>query len=258
MKNFSYFLFIGLFIFSLAGCGNNTSENKAAKSQVDTLASIPDTGFTGIRRYFSKEDLVKEVTFKNGIREGLMKTFYTDGKLRQTFMYRNGVREDTARWYQADGKTLFRETLYSNDTMNGDQTQYYRSGVVKAKMRYINGSRTPDLFEYTSNGKLITDYPELIYKIKDEYNSTGQYKINLELSVRTVKVKFYRGEFTNEIFDTLKVKVIPIKSGIGYLELKKSKETNSGKVEIIASFLTGFGNRKFISKSIDLPYNDLN
>lgn len=257
MKRFLYFLFSGIIIFLLISCGNNTSEKKTAQNEPDTLFSVPDTGFTGIRQYYSKEDLVKEVTFRNGVREGLMKTYYTDGKLRQTFMYRNGVREDTACWYYTDGMTVFRETLYKNDTMNGDQTQYYRNGIVKAKMRYINGSRTPDLLEYSSNGKLITDYPDLIYKIKDEYNSTGLFKINLELSVRTIKVKFYRGEFTNGVFDTLKVKAIPVKSGIGYLELKKSKELNSGKVGIIASFLTGFGNRKFIYKSIDLPYNDL-
>lgn len=142
--------------------------------------------------------------------------------------------------------------------MNGDQIQYYRTGKVKAKMSYLNGLRTPDLVEYSTNGKLVTTYPELIYKIKDEYVTTGLYKINLELSERTVKVKFYRGEFTNGVFDTLKIKEIPVKSGIGTLELRKSGETNNGKVGIIASFLTGFGNRKFIYESIELPYTDIN
>jgi hypothetical protein len=256
-KNFMQNLFTAIFIILLTGCGGNRSENKISQNVIDTLASVPDTGFTGIRQYFSREKLVKEVTFKNGIRQGLMKTFYADGRLRQTFTYKNGVIEDTARWYYTDGVFVFRETLYKNDTMNGDQTQYYRTGQVRAKMSYINGVRTPDLVEYLENGKMVTTYPELIYKIKDEYQSSGLYKINLELSVKTITAKFYRGEFTNGVFDTLKVKEIPVKSGIGYLELKKSNETNSGKVGVIVSFLTGFGNRKFIYKSIDLPYSDL-
>jgi antitoxin component YwqK of YwqJK toxin-antitoxin module len=255
-KGFLNYVFIVLFIIPLAGCGRNKTGNVNAQNEIDTLASVPDTGFTGIRQYYSKEKLVKEVTFQNGIRHGLMKTFYEDGKLRQTFTYKNGTIEDTARWYYLDG-LVFRETLYKNDTMDGDQIQYYRTGKVKAKMSYIKGVRTPDLVEYLENGKLVTTYPELIFKVKDEYNSNGLYKINLELSERTIKVKFYRGEFTNGVFDTLKVKEIPVKSGIGYLELKKSNETNDGKVGVIASFLTGFGNRKFIYKSIDLPYNNL-
>jgi len=240
----------------MIACGSNKSDNKNTINPADTIAAVPDTGFTGIRQYYSGEKLVKEVTFDNGVRQGVMKTFYADGKLRQTFMYRNGVREDTARWFYEDGK-VFRETLYKNDTMNGDQTQYYKTGKIIARMSYINGLRTPDLVEYAGNGKVLTTYPELIYKIKDDYNTSGLYKINLELSERTSKVRFYRGEFSNGVFDSLKVAEIPVKSGVGYLELKKSGVPGAGKVGVIVSFLTGFGNRKFIYKSIDLPYNDL-
>jgi antitoxin component YwqK of YwqJK toxin-antitoxin module len=256
MKSFSTCLLIAIFIFLLPGCGSNKSENKNIKNGTDSLVSVPDTGFTGIRQYFSQKKLVKEITFRNGVQNGLMKTFYSDGKLRQAFTYKNGVKEDTARWYYPDGR-VFRETIFKNDTMDGDQIQYYKSGKVKAKMSYIKGLRTPDLFEYSTNGKLVTTYPELIYKTKDEYNKSGLYKIYLELSERTIKVKFFRGEFVNGVFDTLKVEAIAAKSGTGYLELKKSGENNSGKVGIIASFITGFGNRKFIYKSFDLPYKDL-
>ena len=51
--------------------------------------------------------LVKEVTFKNGVREGLMKSFYQTGEVRQTFWYENGLREDSSRWYYQEGQ-LFR------------------------------------------------------------------------------------------------------------------------------------------------------
>ena len=256
MKNIVQLLSIAIFISLLIGCGRSKSEKSIAGNAIDTIEVVPDTGYTGIRRYYSKEKLVKEVTFKNGVRQGVMKTFYEDGRLRQTFMYNEGVREDTARWYYTDG-LVFRETLYKNDTMNGDQIQYCRTGKVKAKMSYINGSRTPDLVEYAMNGKLVTSYPELIYNIKDEYKTTGLYKINLELTVKTTKVNFYRGEFSNGIFDTLKLEPIPIRSGIGNLVLKKGNATNNGTAGVIASFTTGFGNRKFIYKSISLPYSDI-
>ncbi len=46
------------------------------------LSSVPDTGYTGIKKYMSGNYVVKEVTFKNGVREGLMKTFYQTGEVR--------------------------------------------------------------------------------------------------------------------------------------------------------------------------------
>ncbi len=52
-----------------------------------TQLSVPDTGYTGIKQYMSGKTLVKEVTFKNGVREGLMKSFYQTGEVRQTFWY---------------------------------------------------------------------------------------------------------------------------------------------------------------------------
>ena len=256
MKTFLQTILTSFLVYLLIGCGQTNTDNKAAETPVDTLVSVPDTGFTGIRQYYSKEKLVKEVTFDNGIREGLMKTFYSDGRLRQTFMYRNGMREDTAKWYYTDG-FVFRETLYKNDTMHGEQTQFYTTGKVKAKMSYIEGARTPELLEYAANGKLISSYPELITNVKDEYSTTGLYKINLELSQKTTKVNFYRGEFSNGVFDTLQLEKIPIRAGMGYLELKKSDKTNNGTVGVIASFITAYGNRKFIYKSIELPYRDL-
>ncbi len=63
----------------------------------DTVAAVPDTGYTGIKQFMSGKYLVSEVTFKNGVKEGLKKTFYTSGKVRQTFWYENNLREDSSQ-----------------------------------------------------------------------------------------------------------------------------------------------------------------
>ena len=157
--------------------------------------SVPDTGFTGIKQYMSGNHVAMEITFKNGVRQGLMKTFLCQRKSsRQTFWYENGLREDSAKWYYEEGQ-LFRTTPYKRDTVDGIQKQYYRNGKLKAKIGLQKGLRTFEFEEYTPKGKLVAGYPELIVNTKDEYNSKGIYTISLALSDKSTKVKYLPGRF---------------------------------------------------------------
>ncbi len=239
-----------------AGCaGKGSSEKGSGDLSADTV-SVRDTGFTGIKKYYSKDLLVKEVTFRNGVQEGEMKSYYEGGQLNQTLWYKNGLREDSARKYYLEGQ-LFRSTPFRNDTIDGTQIQYYRNGRVKAKLHFIKGLRTPLLEEYTRDGKLIKDYPEIVFTINDNYSTAGKVRINLELTDKTRKVNFYRGEFTNGVFDTAKYKIIPPINGKVYLDLKKSGTPQPEYIGIIGAILTDFGNRYLVYKRIELPYRDL-
>ena len=256
MKQYSSSLVIILALFFIFSCSNKGGSKKDSRNENDTV-TVPDTGFTGIKKYQTSQGyILKEVTFKNGVREGLMKTFYQGGQLRQTFWYENGLREDSARWYFLEGQ-VFRATPFKHDTIDGIQVQYYRNGRVKAKIGYNKGLRTQFFQEFNSDGKLIRNYPEIIAVIKDDYSTRGLYNIKLELSDKSKKVTFYRGEFTGERFDTsmcIKIKTI---EGKGTLNLKKSGTSQPGYVGIIADITTGFGNRYLTFKKIELPYNDL-
>src|SRR5665647_2680738 len=184
-----------LAIFIIAGCNGKGKAKKESKSVSDTI-TVPDTGWTGIKQYRSGKLLVKEVTFKNGVREGLMKSFYQTGEVRQTFWYENGLREDSARWYYMEGQ-LFRSTPYKNDTVDGIQVQYYRSGRVKARLGFSRGLRTTFLEEFTPEGKVVGGYPTLIVNIKDDYKTKGIYRISVELSDKSTGVRYYRGDLSN-------------------------------------------------------------
>jgi hypothetical protein len=169
----------------------------------------------------------------------------------------NGLRQDSSRWYFEEGQ-LFRTTPYKNDTIDGIQKQFYRTGKLKAKIGYEKGLRTPFFQEFTTEGKLIGGYPQLIIKPIDSYKAKGTYRITLELSDKSEKVKFFRGEFYGGVFDTTRCESIKTVKGIGYLDLKKASSAKSGYVGVIAGILTDFGNNYLIYKKIDLPYNDLN
>ena len=256
MKKLPYLIIILLFGLLITGCNGKRSVNEDHSISSDTI-TVPDTGYTGIKQLMSQKRLVQEVTFKNGVRDGLTKSFYIDGRLRQTFWYKNGLREDSAKWYYPEGQ-LFRSSPYKNDTLDGTQIQYYRNGKIKARLGYKKGFRTPELTEYTPEGKIVSGYPGIEVKINDEYKTNGSYRITLQLTDKSEKVKFYRGDFSNGVFDTIQCRKINTIKGTGILNLKKTGSPTSGSIGIIAQILTGFGNNHLAFKKIDLPYNDLN
>jgi antitoxin component YwqK of YwqJK toxin-antitoxin module len=251
--------FIIIVLLFIAGCSNQGKNTpKSTCEQNAETTTTADTGYTGILQSYSGTHLVKEVTLKNGVRDGLMKTFYASGLLYQTFWYENGLRQDTGKWYfeKIDGK-VFRTTPFKNDSAHGIQTQYYENGTVRAKLDFVNGLRTPYLEEFSSDGTKVTDYPDVVVVVTDNYNQNGTYKINLKLTNDKTKVTFYRGEYIDGLFDPKKYLKINISETAGYLELKKSGESVNNYVGIVAEILTLKGNKQLTYKKIDLPYNNL-
>jgi len=255
MKTLYGLAFFIIILFAASGCSGKGSGKKDSKSENETV-SVPDTGFTGIKRYKSKELVQKEVTFKNGVREGLTKTFDMSGQLYQTFWYVNNLREDSACWYYPQGQ-VFRITPYKHDTVDGIQKQYYRTGELRARIGYIKGLRTRLFEEFDRNGRKVGGYPGIVTNIVDEYSTRGVYHVGLEMSDKRAKVKFYRGDFTNDRFDTTMCKIIKTTEGKGMLDLRKSGQAQPNSVSVIAEIVSPLGNRYFTVKKIDLPYNDL-
>ncbi len=256
MKIFYSSLKLLSFVIIITGCTGKGPAKNDSQSLNDKV-SVPDTGFTGIKQYKSGQYLIKEITFENGVREGLMKSFYQDGRLRMTYWYANGLKEDSSKWYYPEGQ-LFRSTPYKRDTIDGTQKQYFRDGKLKAKLNYAKGFRTPYLEEFTRNGKLVNDYPEMVINISDNYTSNGRYRVALSLSNKATKVRFYRGEFSNGVFDTTLCIRLNTINGIGNLDLRKTGSPTKEYVGVIAEILTNYGNNYLLYKKIDLPYKDLN
>lgn len=247
---------LALLTLSLPACKHSQEKVQPAEGTNDTLA-VADTGYTGIKQYMSNKLLIKEVTFRNGVREGLMKSFYPGGQLRQEFWYHNGLREDSSLWYYQEGQ-VFRVTPYRHDTIDGIQRQYYRTGKLKARIGYSNGFRTSYLEELSPEGKKTGNYPYIVHTANDRYNSDGTYHITLSLSDSKTTVRFHRGELRDEIFDTTLCKKLKTTEGRATVILKKGKKAGVGYLPIVAEIITPFGNAHLSSVKIALPYTDLN
>lgn len=255
MKTFFVTVFFLLTLCVFPGCNGKKAPQKEPVSAIDTV-TVPDTGYTGIKQYMSGKYLVKEVTFKNGVKEGLMKSFYITGDVRHNFLYKNGLREDSSIWFYQEGQK-FRVTPFKHDTVDGIQRQYYRNGRLKAKLGFSKGLRTTFFQEFTPEGKLVTGYPSLVVNVTDNYRPQGIYKIALELSDKSPNVRFWRGDLSDGLFDTVHCEKLKTQKGVAILNLKKSGAQTKEYVSVIAEILTNFGNNYLVYKKIDLPYKDL-
>ena len=252
MKLFYASLLISTVLLVNPGCKTKTGSGSGNEN-----TSAADTGFTGIKKYMSGGHISGETTFENGVKEGLAKTYYASGKLRGTLWYKNGLREDSAKWYFEEGQ-LFRVTPYIRDTVDGIQKQYFRNGKLKANIGYRKGLRTFEFEEFDMEGRKIGGYPSLVVNTKDEYNTEGIFTLSMELSDKSTKVKYFRGDFSTGVFDSTRSVKINTINGIGRLELKKTATPQEGSVDLLAAIITFYGNNYLVHKKIDLPYKDLN
>jgi hypothetical protein len=129
---------------------------------------------------------------------------------------------------------------------------------VKAKIDFTDGKRHPGLEEYTMNGEKVTSYPGIRYHANDRYEERGLYKIFIEMTDMAENVKYYRGDLVNGLVDMDSLKPLLQTATTGYLDLQKTTGHKADSVVVVASYLTGFGNRLYYRLSIPLPFKDLN
>lgn len=250
MKNLISGILMLAFVLAVSCSGGRSDQGGKPKHE-------RDTGYTGTRSYIKNDVKFKEVEFKNGVRQGMTRTFYKGGMLEQEIPYVDGRKNGAAKWYYPDGK-LFRTTPYVNDTISGSQVQYYKNGNVKAKLDYVDGKRVPGVEEYMMDGKKVDNYPSLKYRVSDQYEARGVYKLFIEMSDLSENVKYYRGDLTDGLVDMNVLVPLMQTATTGYLDLKKTEGHQADSVSVVASYLTGFGNRLYYRLAIPLPYKDLN
>lgn len=248
-------IYIIILVLAFQSCNTSKTDSSDKSTQAPEQS---DENFTGIKKYYEGEILKKEVTFKNGIKEGLNKNYYDDGRLKRTIWYENNLKEDTAKWYYTDG-SVYRATPYNNDKIQGIQIKYHRNGKIMAEIPYRHSLRTPGLKEYYDNGLEVGNIPSItVRKINsNDYISDGLVTITLALSNNSTNVKFYKGGLVDGAFDPKLAKDITASSGMAYFELYKQETGGKDYVDVIAEYTTRFRNKEIITKRIKLPYDNL-
>jgi antitoxin component YwqK of YwqJK toxin-antitoxin module len=108
---------------------------------------------------------------ENGIKEGVVKRFYTDGTLKS-------------------------ETIYSNDIKNGIKKKYNSEGLLKEEIPYINGKINGVKHTYI-NRKLLKSQNYVDDKLEGKsviYFPNDESKIN-------IKMNYHNGNFHGEYIE---------------------------------------------------------
>ncbi len=112
--------------------------------------------------YYSDVDssLVASEEYKKGVLNGKSISYYPKTlQPAQIVIYKNGVKEGDFKKFFSDGK-LMTKGIYKNDTLEGEFILYYDNGKTELKGWYKAGMETGKWQYYDESGKSIT---------KDEY-----------------------------------------------------------------------------------------
>ncbi len=149
---------------------------------------------TMYREYYGGTETTKTEGFvHNGIPDGVWKSYYPSGNIKNSVNYKDGKLEGEARFYYDTPENIKKADAYfEDDNLNGFYYEYYKSGTQKAKIEYEDGKAYGDAEFYYPNGKL---------KIKAQYKKglkNGKWIYYNEKGEPAGKAKWRKGELIKE------------------------------------------------------------
>jgi hypothetical protein len=174
---------------NLFACDDLSTQKPGGNSE--TGWSINENGDSVMMRYDEQGRLTSFTTYKNGMKNGLSKKFFSTGNIEFEILYKNGLKEGITKWYYEKG-ALYRVTTYKDDEEEGIQKKYYESGTLMAEIPYKKGKILPGLKEYTKEGELKKRYPTLIIEPVNKLAFENKYILRCYLSDHSKFVKFFR------------------------------------------------------------------
>jgi antitoxin component YwqK of YwqJK toxin-antitoxin module len=104
--------------------------------------------------YYSGTNIIKEeMTFKDGILDGPMVSYYKDGSIKRKGEYRNSQFHGKWEYWCIEKKKIY-EVNYSNDMLCGEYISWYSSGTLCEKGKYSKNRRTGSWIEYDQAGNV--------------------------------------------------------------------------------------------------------
>ena len=90
--------------------------------------------------------------------EGLVKTYFSNGKTASEIFYVNKIREGAAKFYFENGN-LRQEFSYVNGKVDGLVKEYYENGKLKLTYNIENGKKEGRVSIFKDDGTFLTDIP---------------------------------------------------------------------------------------------------
>ena len=107
--------------------------------------------------YFQKrgKQIMSKEFYKDGKLEGKKTTYYKNNVVAEEVTYKNGLKEGVSKIYSFTG-VLLKELPYQNDQLHGKVIYYDGKGAIEIEGNYKNGLKD-GVWKYYKNGTLIKE-----------------------------------------------------------------------------------------------------
>ncbi|MFC2111406.1 toxin-antitoxin system YwqK family antitoxin [Bacteroidota bacterium] len=193
--------------------------------------------------YNTKGEIVVDIKYKNGLKNGLRNTYHEDEKISEYFV--DNVKQGLTTIYYSDGKV--KKTInFKDGREHGISTEYDKNGIIITVIEYKRGFIVDQEFINRTNkdgskqGKWKYFYPNGNLKIEGWYSNgmkNGYFK-EYDKTEKLIEIKKY-------VNDELQIDVEELKE----YEIRKDYYPD-GKIKIVGSYINGIaeGIRKEYSK----------
>lgn len=184
-------------LFLLIGCFTNPKKkaNISANPNDSTVDASGKKKNGLIKSYHSDGKLYSAITYKDGVKDGASYAYYPNGQINLELTYANGKRTGQSKRYYENGK-LYMTTEYKENNMHGWQKKYREDGNPISELKFEKDEPCLGLSEYLTNNTLKKNFPSIIITPVDELATKGKYTLKLTMSDKTKKVKFYQGNLS--------------------------------------------------------------
>ncbi len=130
--------------------------------------------------------------YNDKIKDSIWEYYTVNEKMVYHEEYKNGLRNGSARKYYSSG-TLAEEKIWKNGMMHGKWLQYYPDGTIRLKSENKNDKRIGAFLVNHANGKpLVTG--QYVNDLQE-----GTWKVFLETGVLEKELKYKAGKIENEV-----------------------------------------------------------
>ena len=152
----AFVLLLGLWAFYPRGLTVEETDSGLSSLQGTVFyQGIPFTGTVVCR--FPNGSLARSLGYAQGLRDGLSKAWYGDGRLESLRLFRQGLRQGTHESWWPDGRRRFRHR-FRDDVPQGLSEDWYPSGQLYQAMHYQGGHESGLQTIYHSDGRIESNY----------------------------------------------------------------------------------------------------
>ena len=109
----------------------------------------------GLWKYYTNTPhrLKKEESYKDGVKDGRWRVYYTGGQLTSEIYWKNGKRDGPWREYFENGEPRI-EAEFKDGELTGQFIVYYEGLVIAKQGHYVNGKMDGIWYFYNDKGEL--------------------------------------------------------------------------------------------------------